>query len=177
VTPVHSFEAKLQKNRKFTERLADDITRIAGSFGFFATNIIFFTFWITINSGFIPGLSIIDPYPFTFLTMLVSLEAIFLAVFVLMSQNRASTIDSLREEIHLQINEIAEKEITKSLQLLAEIHKKIITDKKPDPELEHMLKTLNTAQIESQVEKELSPQPLVISEALENFETLLRRKL
>ena len=167
--PIHSFEAKLQKNRHFTERLADDINRIAGSFPFFLLHVAFFIFWITSMGKF-------DPFPYSLLTMVVSLEAIFLSIFVLMSQNRQGTIDSLREEIHLQINEIAEREITKSLQLLADIHKKVVTDRKPDPQLDHMLKQLDTAHIESQVEKELEPQPLVISEFLTDFEKRLGLK-
>jgi len=170
VPAFHSFESKLQKNRRFTERLADDINRTAGSFGFFLLNAAAFIFWIIMNTGQIPGLPVIDPYPFTFLTMLVSLEAIFLAIFVLMSQNRQAAIDSLREEIHLQVNQIAEREITKTLSLIHEIHQKVVSPKSSDPQLEHMLKTLDTTQIEQQLEKELGPSPLVISDLFNRLE-------
>ncbi len=79
--------------------------------------------------------------------MIVSLEAIFLSIFVLVSQNRSSYVDALREELHLQVNLIAEEEITKVLRVLAEIRKKVgIT--KPDPELERMLKRIDTNYIE-----------------------------
>src|SRR3989344_249155 len=174
-----SFEAKIQKNRKFTEKLADNITRLAGSFSFFVVNIVFFSLWILINTGRLPPLPVIDPYPFTFLTMLVSLEAIFLAIFVLISQNRQSTIDSIREEVHLQINEIAEKEITKSLRLLTDLHRANFPESPPDPELDHMLKKIDTGKITAAVEKELEPEPLVISEFIEKLEDkipLYRRK-
>ena len=133
---AHSIEAKLQKSRSFTERLADDVNRASGSFFFFILNILLFAAWILINSGRLPGLPVIDPYPFTFLTMMVSLEAIVLSIFVLISQNRQSTIDTLREEIHLQINEVAEREITKCLKLLSEIHAAHFPKTPPDPELE-----------------------------------------
>lgn len=174
-----SFEAKIQKNRKFTERVADDITRFAGSFAFFVVNVLFFLVWILINTGRIPPLPVVDPFPFTFLTMIVSLEAIFLSIFVLISQNRQSTIDSIREEIHLQINEIAEKEITKSLQLLGDLHRARFPKSPPDLQLDRMLRTTDAGKIAAEVEKELEPEPLVISEFIEKLEEkipLYRRK-
>lgn len=171
---VHSFEAKIQKNRKFTERLADDINRVAGSFQFFIINLVFFSSWIFVNVNSIPAIiTPFDPFPFPLLTTIVSLEAIILAIFVLISQNRQSSIDSLREEIHLQINEISEREITKALKLISEIHQKTVGNAASDPELDRMLKNLNTAQIESTLEKELEPQPLAIAELLENVEKTL----
>jgi uncharacterized membrane protein len=168
----HSFEAKIQKNRKFTERLADDINRMAGSFSFFILNLLFFFSWVLININLVPAVPPFDPFPFTLLTTIVSLEAIILAIFVLISQNRQSSIDSLREEIHLQINEISEREITKALKLISEIHQKTVGSTL-DPELNRMLKNINTTQIESKLEKELEPQPLVIAELLENVEKTL----
>src|SRR3989338_8842372 len=161
---TRSFEAKLSKNRHLWERLADDINRIAGSFGFFILNALFFILWITVNTGQIKGLPIVDPFPFILLTMIVSLEAIFLSIFVLISQNRQSTIDSLREEIHLQINEIGEREITKSPRLPSHIHKAHFPDSPKDPELEHMLTPVDTTRIQSSLEKELETPPLVISQ-------------
>lgn len=168
-----SLEAKLSKSRRFTEKIADDINRIAGSFSFFVINTICFTIWILGNSGKIPNFPIIDPFPFILLTMIVSLEAIFLSIFVLISQNRQATTDSLREEIHLQINQIAEREITKALKLISEIHLSHFPNRAPDPELERMLKTIDTKKIEANIEKELTPQPLVISELAEKVENMI----
>jgi uncharacterized membrane protein len=165
-----SIEAKLQKNRKLEEKIADDITRFCGSFSFFVLNAIFFIFWILFNTGRIPGLPIIDPFPFILLTMVVSLEAIFLSIFVLISQNRQSVIDSLREEIHLQLNEIAEKEITKCLKLVSDLHTARFPKIPPDPDLPRMLKDTDTEKIEARLEKELEPEPLAISEFLEKLE-------
>jgi uncharacterized membrane protein len=171
-----SFEAKLQKNRKLTERIADEINKITGSFGFFLANLAFFVFWIAMNSGKVPGLPIVDPFPFILLTMIVSLEAIFLSIFVLISQNRQSTIASIREEIHLQINQIAEREITKILKLVSEIHEKTLPNASVDPEVKHMLSELDTVKIEKDIEKELGPSPMLISELLEKAEEKIFRK-
>lgn len=174
IIPIHSFEAKIQKHRILTERLADAINRNAGSFGFFLLNTVLFIGWILVNTGMIQGIVAFDPFPFQLLTTIVSLEAIFLSIFVLMSQNRQSTIDSLREELHLQINEIAEREITKALKLIVEIHERTTGAKLTDQELDRMLTALDTARIERKLERELEPQPLVIRELLEKLEEKLR---
>lgn len=174
IIPIHSFEAKIQKHRTLAERIADAINRNAGSFGFFLVNVIVFVGWVLINTETIPGIAVFDPFPFQLLTTIVSLEAIFLSIFVLMSQNRQSAIDSLREELHLQINEVAEREITKALKLIAQIHEKVTGSALPDPELARMLKALDTMRIERKLEQELEPQPLVIRELLEKLEEKLR---
>ncbi len=174
----HSIEAKLVKSRTPLERLADDVNHFAGSFNFLILNALFFGSWILVNSGKV-GLVPFDPFPFILLTMIVSLEAIFLSVFVLISQNRQSTIDTLREEIHLQINEIAEREVTKCLELLNDLHKAKFPKRVADPQLERMLRETNTNQISARIEKELGPTPLVISEFFEKLEEkipLLSRK-
>ena len=165
---TYSFEAKLQKHRTFIEHLSDNVNNFVGTFFFLILNLTLFVGWIVINTGKIPSITPFDPYPYNFLTMTVSLEAIILSIFVLISQNRQASIASLREEIHLQINQIAEKEITKSLQLLADIHQKTVGETDSDKELQQMLHAINTSKIESNLEKELLPQPMLVSEFLQN---------
>jgi uncharacterized membrane protein len=105
--------------------------------------------------GLIPGLQPFDPFPFGLLTMVVSLEAIGLAIIVLISQNRASRIDDLREEIDLQINTVAEEEVTKIIQLQLKLLESngVSVD---DPELKRMLNPLSSAEIERSLERELN---------------------
>jgi uncharacterized membrane protein len=142
-----SFEAQALKNRSLVTRIADDLTSIFGSTPFLIINFLWFAVWIIINLGLVPSIVPFDPYPFGFLTMVVSLEAIFLSIVILVSQNRSSYVDTIREELHLQINLIAEEEITKSLKLLAEIREKMgITTE--DPELNEMVQRINTGYIE-----------------------------
>jgi uncharacterized membrane protein len=116
---------------------------------------IWFAIWITWNLGLIPGLQPFDPFPFGLLTMVVSLEAIGLAIIVLISQNRASRIDDLREEIDLQINTVAEEEVTKIIQLQLKLLESngVSVD---DPELKRMLNPLSSAEIERSLERELN---------------------
>lgn len=149
-----SFEAKSLQSRPLLTQIADDLTEICGSTPFLVFHVLVFVTWIAINSGFIPLVLPFDPFPFGLLTMVVSLEAIFLAIFVLVSQNRAAHINTVREEVHMRVNLIAEEEITKILQVLAEIRKEVGV-KEPDPELERMLKRIDTGYIERSIITEL----------------------
>ena len=153
---VKSFEAKLNQQRTRGERMADHMTNAFGSIGFFVFNFLWFGLWILWNSGFLSGLPIFDPYPFILLITIVSLEAICLAVLVLISQNRAAKIDKLRSEVDLQINLTSEQEITKILSLLKIYFEKHGLDLKDDPELERMLKQIDAWEIERKLEKDLS---------------------
>jgi uncharacterized membrane protein len=94
-----SFEAKSLKSRSFLTQVADDLTEAFGSTTFLFLNALFFIAWIILNAGIIPDLPAFDPFPYGLLTMAVSLEAIFLSIFVLVSQNRSSYISSIREEV------------------------------------------------------------------------------
>lgn len=147
---LKSFEAKSLRSRSFLTQIADDLTAICGSTTFFIIHVIFFAGWIIINTGYVPQILPFDPYPFGLLTMVVSLEAIFLSIFVLVSQNRSSYISTIRDEVHLGVNLVAEEEITKILEVLAEI-KKEMGIKKPDPQLERMLERIDTGYIERSI--------------------------
>lgn len=151
---VKSFEARANANRTFSEKAADLLTKNLGSTTFLILNAFWFLGWITINLGLIPGITPFDPFPFGLLTMTVSLEAIFLAIIVLISQNRAETIDDLREETELHINTIAEEEITKILELQILLLKKSGVDTSRDIELAEMLEPTDPEKIELLLEKE-----------------------
>ncbi len=145
-----SFEAKSLRSRSLLTRLSDDLTEICGSTAFLIFHCILFVSWILINTEAIPGTKSFDPFPFGLLTMVVSLEAIFLSIFVLVSQNRSSYVNSLREEVHLRVNLIAEEEITKVLEMLAEIRQEMGIKTKDD-ELDAMLKRIDTNYIEQSI--------------------------
>src|SRR5205814_180350 len=93
---------------------ARTLTEKAATTGFFIFHAVAFSIWIVWNLG-IGGLPQFDPFPYGLLTMIVSLEAIFLSLFVLMTQSRESTIAELREEMTLQVNLRIEEEVTKTL--------------------------------------------------------------
>lgn len=92
------------------QRIADWIAWFSGSMPFLLVNLAWFATWIAINT-FPLGIPAFDPYPFGLLTMIVSLEAIFLSCFVLISQNRQAEKDHVRSDIEFEINVKAELEV------------------------------------------------------------------
>lgn len=104
--------------RAFIERVSDAIARAAGSSTSLAAHALFFGGWLMANSQGIPGLRAFDPFPFGLLTTIVSLEAIFLSLFILISQNRMSRQAERRDHLDLQVNLLAEQESTATLTLL-----------------------------------------------------------
>lgn len=150
-----SIKAGADAKRTRAERMADWMTASFGSMTFLLINTIFFILWILINTNQIKYIATFDPFPFSLLTTFVSLEAIILAIFVLISQNRNSKVDDLREETHLQINLISEKEITKLMKMMEIVLEKQGVDLSKDPELQKLLKPISEAEIEKKLEKEI----------------------
>ena len=122
-TYFRSFEAKSLRTRSLLTQVSDRLTEICGSTTFLVLHILWFTSWIIINTGNFPPIAPFDPYPFGFLTLIVSLEAIFLALFILVSQHRQSYTTTIRDEVHMGVSLIIEEEITKILGVLAEIRR------------------------------------------------------
>jgi uncharacterized membrane protein len=118
VRAIAQLEQNAMADRTPADRLSDAITWVAGSSGFVVAHVIFFTVWITLNIGLTASVPIFDPYPFSFLTLVVSLEAIFLSIFVLMSQNRAARLADRRAHLDLQVDLLAERELTAILHML-----------------------------------------------------------
>ncbi len=152
---IKSFKANADKKRSFTGRFADWMTETFGTAHFLFINVFLFVAWLVINNGLIPGIPVIDPFPHGLLTTMVSLEAIVLAIFVLIAQNRQSKVDELREEVAFQMEIISEKEITKILSLLVKIAKKQNIDISKDEVLEEMLHPTDTDSIEKALERQM----------------------
>jgi len=91
-------------------RIADWLAWFSGSMPFLLSHTVWFILWISLNT-FILGDKAFDPFPFGLLTMIVSLEAIFLACFVLISQNRQAQKDKVRADIEYEVNIKAELEV------------------------------------------------------------------
>jgi uncharacterized membrane protein len=151
---IKSFEAEYLKKRPLPIKIADLLTSYFGTMSFFIINIVVYGFWMYANSGKIPGFPIIDPYPYSFMNSFVSIEAIFLTIIVLMSQNREGQRDILRNELGLQVELISEREITKILNLL----KQILRDQKnlkDDKDLNEMTSEIDAGYIERKLKEQL----------------------
>jgi uncharacterized membrane protein len=122
---------QIKRLRTFGDKIADKVTAIAGSTLFLFLNIVWFATWVLLNTGVFGEHLIFDKYPFGFLTMVVSLEAIILSVFVLISQNRQSKRSEVRAELDYITDLQADAEISaiiSILERLAETQKIDITD-------------------------------------------------
>ncbi|AIE87787.1 DUF1003 domain-containing protein [Fimbriimonas ginsengisoli] len=127
-----------EANRTTQDRIADVITNWSGSMMFVYVHIVWFGIWLVLNLNFVPGLKAFDPFPFSFLTMVVSLEAIFLSTFVLVSQNKQGELSSQREALDLQINLLAEYEITRMLRLVDKMAEKMGIEDAYDEEIDQL---------------------------------------
>jgi uncharacterized membrane protein len=121
VEAVAKLEQDFDRKRSISERIADGIADFSGSLSFVLIHIAVFGSWILINAGAIPFIPKFDPFPFMLLAMSVSMEAIFLSTFVLIKQNRMSRRADQRAHLDLQINLLAEREMTLVLRMLQEI--------------------------------------------------------
>ena len=142
-----SLAANHAAQRSRIERIADALTRAAASTPFLIFHVVWFAAWVVANSG-MGGIRPFDPFPFGLLTLVVSLEAIFLSIFVLMAQSRESAIAELREEVSLQVVLRMEEEVTKTLQLVAGLYPRLGHQVADDPELREMLGPLDADRIE-----------------------------
>jgi uncharacterized membrane protein len=121
VAAVAQLEAAERDRLSASERFSDAVARMAGTGWFAAVHVVWFAGWIVWNTGLVPGWRPVDPFPFAFLTLIVSLEAIFLSIFVLISQNNLTRQSERRAQLDLQINLLAEQESSKTVALLERI--------------------------------------------------------
>jgi len=110
-TATRNVNEEVDDVRSHVQKIADWIAEFSGSIPFLVIHIVVFALWLIINTLPIPGIKPFDPYPFGFLTLAVSLEAIFLSVFVLLSQNRIAATERVRADIEYDVNLKAELEI------------------------------------------------------------------
>jgi uncharacterized membrane protein len=107
-------------SRSAATRLSDAITTWAGSGTSILLHLLWFGAWLAFNTGLIARTPF-DPFPFSLLTSIVSLEAIFLTLFVLASQNRLTRESDKRANLDLQVNLLSEEEMTVVLRMLKEL--------------------------------------------------------
>ena len=154
IRAIADLERQAVVHRSHMERLIDAVTEAAGSPTFIAAHVIWFGLWIVLNRR-----AAFDAYPFSLLNLLVSLEAIFLTSVVLMTQNRMTRQADKRAHLDLQVNLLAEQELTAILQMLHALCQKAGTGVRvSDARVEQLLKETDVTQLAVTLEKELSDQ-------------------
>lgn len=110
--PSTSPNQAVDEHSTLLHRIADKAAEFSGSFIFLGAHAVWFFLWIGTNEGWVPGVGSFDPFPFGLLTMVVSLEAIFLSCLVLISQNRSAAKERIRSEAEYEANIRAGLEVT-----------------------------------------------------------------
>lgn len=151
VRSIAELDRKAKEQASFTDRLATGITRFCGSMAFVWVHVAWFGIWILGNTLLFSHPW--DPYPFSFLTLVVSLEAIFLSTFIMISENRQEAIAERRSHLDLQINLLAEQENTKMLKLLEKIAKKVGVDPDDDPEVKVLEQATRPEKLAEQIDR------------------------
>ncbi|WP_035333304.1 DUF1003 domain-containing protein [Dyadobacter crusticola] len=134
-----------ERRKTFEEKLADSITSFTGSMAFVYIHLTMFGIWIIWNLGWL-GLKPFDE-SFVVLAMIASVEAIFLSTFVLISQNRMNAEADRRAELNLQVNLLAEHEITRLIQLITAMAKKMDIPESYDAEIDSLAKDVRPEQV------------------------------
>ncbi len=140
VRPRFSPNEAVEEQLTMVERIADVAADFSGRFSFLMVHFVWFAVWIGLNVDALPGVHSFDPFPFGLLTMIVSLEAIFLSCMVLISQNRSAAKERIRSDAEYEANIRAGLEVT-------QLHVK----------LDAMVDTLTTRL--AAMEKEVSKRP------------------
>ncbi len=138
--------------RTAEEHIADAITGFSGRMYFVYFHVIWFGVWILINLGLF-GIKPFDPYPYGLLTMIVSLEAIFLSTFVLISQNRLSAEADRRADLDLQIGLLTEHELTRVLNMLDAIQDQMGIENDTDKELLELEKDVHPEDVLNEMDR------------------------
>ena len=164
-TPSHTVEANIrtiaeleessEAERSFKDRIADVIGGFSGSMSFVGLHVAWFALWFLINTKVLPIVKPFDPYPFILLAMIVSVEGVLLSTFVLMKQNRMQQKSDNRDHLNLQIDLLSEKELTKALQLLRAVCRKLEIPEGGDVELEEMATTTSVDKLAEDIQRGL----------------------
>ncbi|HMH42160.1 MAG TPA: DUF1003 domain-containing protein [Pyrinomonadaceae bacterium] len=138
VEDIMRLEQEAVHSRSPAEHVADRVTTVAGSTPCLVFHVVWFSVWIILNVGLVPRIAPFDPFPFSFLTLVVSLEAIFLTLLVLMSQNRMTKEADKRAHLDLQVNMLAEQEATMILRMVQRIGRHIGLEDETDEDLRQL---------------------------------------
>ena len=148
---IRKLEESAKEKRTRSDLVAEAIANFCGSMTFVWVHVVWFGGWVLINMS--PGIKHIDPFPFTFLTLVVSLEAIFLSTFILISQNHDTKISERRNHLDLQINLLSEQENTKMIAMLQAIAAKVGADLSQDPHLQALSEETEPERLVQQIDQ------------------------
>jgi len=154
ISSVAELEQELARRRTPLDRISDTITNFTGSMRFIIAHLILFSIWFVLNTLWLYGPLKFDPYPFTFLNLVLGVEAVLLGTFVLMSQSRQNRQADLWLHVLLQVGLLSEQETTKTLQMLQKICQHLgLTEAAQDKELKQLIQTTQIEALAEELEQ------------------------
>ena len=158
IRAVARLQEQAERRRSVVERFSDAITNLAAREGTVVAHVVWFAGWMLINTNHVPFIRSFDPFPFSWLTTLVSLEAIFLTLFVLASQNRMTHEADRRAHLDLQVNLLSEQEMTMVLRMLGEVCRHFdLRATISSPKYQELARRTDVSQLAEQLDSELPP--------------------
>jgi uncharacterized membrane protein len=152
VERIQTLEAREHEKATAADRVADAIANFAGSITFVWITLLLIGGWIVANIV-LPQRDRIDGFPFPLLTLVLSIEAIFLSIFILMSQNRAARVSDKRSHLDLQLNLLSEQENTKMLLLLERIGQAVGAEVDADPDVQVLVQATKPEALSRQIDQ------------------------
>lgn len=153
IETILKLEKETIQNLSIVEQIAAKFSALAGSTPFIILHVFWFGGWVLINSKVISGITPFDPFPFSFLTLIISLEAIFLTLLVLMSQNRMTKETEKRAHLDLQINMLAEQETTMILRMVQKITKHLGLEEGMDNSLKDLSEATDVNSVAKKIDE------------------------
>jgi uncharacterized membrane protein len=166
IRAVAELAAEQQKARSMEDQFAMTVSRFAGSMNFVYVHAIVFGLWTVASLGWIPGIHDFDK-GLVALNTIATLEAIFLATFVLIAQNRMAANEEIRNHLDVQVSLLAEDETTHILRLVAAIGEKMGIAEAQDPEIKQLIRNVEAQEIIDQIEVEIDEANGVAAKAKE----------
>lgn len=153
---IAELEGSARRELTRSERISKGITDFAGSMVFVGLHVLLFGGWALWN-GTAPEQFRFDPYPFGLMTMLVSLEGVFLATFVLITQNRMLVQTDRRDHLALQVNMLTEQELTAVLRMLRQLCERAGIEPESDAQrrIDELMQETNVYDVMQQIDRRL----------------------
>jgi uncharacterized membrane protein len=152
VERIQALEREEHGKATIADRVADAIANFVGSIAFVWVTVLLIGGWVVGNLLVAPDHRI-DSFPFPLLTLVLSIEAIFLSIFILMSQNRASRVSEKRSHLDLQLNLLSEQENTKMLLMLEDIAQAVGHRTPSDPEVRVLKQATEPESLSRQIDQ------------------------
>lgn len=156
VEAIATLEHEELHRRTRGEKVSDFFVSLMGSMPFLVFHVVWFAVWFAVNLGAVPGVAAFDPFPFGVLTLIVSSEGVFLAIFILISQNRMTRQSDKRAHLDLQVSMLTEQEMTMMLRMQQRLCEHLgVEVESVKGEARHLLEETDVHRVVSTLEEKL----------------------